>query len=379
MWPKRILLAAGVSLLLSSQLIVQSSLLEFSIGEMLESTALYFFDILLVAGMMVSAVTLVDTRWPVSGFARNAALPVAVVASVLTGMAIEMVFHYGAGPYPPENYLLGESVRWIAMGGAVTLIYETIRRHHRLKERLQQAELRHTIVDNEMIATRLKIIEAQIEPHFLFNTLATVKRLYRTEPVDGARMMDRLAEYLEAALPQMRDGLPTLTSERQQARAYLDIMKVRLGSRLEFAIDSSDPLPSPPFPAMTIVTLIENAIKHGLNPLPDGGRVEIEVFETADTIAVEVRDNGVGLQAGAGTSGTGIGLANIRSRLAALYGDHATLVLRQNEPQGLIARVEVSKRVAQDVAAQLTAGVVAPARRLSQSAAALTEAESWTA
>ena len=344
-WFRRIAFATGVSMLLSSQLMFQATVLEhFTIAETLESMGLYFLDILLIALLMTCAIAAIDLRLPDNGMTRNLALAGAVAGSVLAGLVVALVVHYGTGPYPPEGWFFGEAMRWSVIGGAITLIYETIRRHHRHRRQLQEAELRRQVVDNEMIAARLKLLEAQIEPHFLFNTLATVKRLYRTEPVDGARMMNHLKEYLQAALPKMRNQLPTLVTELELVRAYLEILAIRMGDRLSFTVDAPGVIPDTPFPAMTLVTLVENAIKHGLNPMPNGGRISIRVIDSEESIAAEIADDGVGFQAGAGTSGTGIGLANIRARLMALYGSGASLTLLQNELHGVIARVEISKR-----------------------------------
>ena len=350
-WVKRLLLAIGMSLVFSTQLLFQESVFEhFSLGETLESMTLYFLDLLTIAILMVCAVSIVDAKLPAEGGVRNVALSIAVVGAVLAGIAIQMVVHYGSGPYPSTSYMLGEAARWTLMGGAITSIYEAMRRHRRHQQQLHQAELRHKILDNQMIEARIKMMEAQIEPHFLFNTLATVKRLYRTEPTGGARMVARLKKYLQAALPQIRRGIPTLASEIELVRAYLEILRIRMGSRLEFTIDAPRASLSVPFPAMVLITLVENSIKHGLNPMPHGGCIDIRVFDSTVAIAVEVRDNGVGFQVGAGTSGSGIGLANIRSRLAALYDAGASMVLLQNDPAGVIARVEIVKTAANDFA-----------------------------
>ena len=351
---RRPMFALCVSILFSTQLLFQENVWEhYSIEETLESVMLYLLDILIIAMLMICAISLVDVWWREAGKARNAALLIAVVGSVIVGIAIQMGVHYGLGPFPPAAYVAGEAARWSLMGGAITLIYETMRRDSRHQQQLHAALLRHKILDNQMIEARIKMMEAQIEPHFLFNTLATVKRLYRTEPIGGARMVARLKEYLKAALPQIRHGIPTLASEIELVRAYLEILQIRMGSRLEFAIDASPAALAIPFPAMVLITLVENAIKHGLNPMPDGGHIDIQVFDSADTIAVEVRDDGVGFQVGAGSSGSGIGLANIRSRLAALYPSGASLALIQGEPAGVIARVEIAKNMARDAAAQM--------------------------
>ena len=347
---KRLLLAAGISLVLSTQMLFQQGLLEhFSLAETLEGLVMYYLDILTIATLMAGAVSFVDWRLPEPGSARTAALTAGLIASVMSGMTLQMLAHYGAGPYPPEIYVLGEAARWMMLGGAILVIYETTRRHQRHRRQLHDTELRYRILENQMIEARITMMEAQIEPHFLFNTLATLKRLYRTEPVAGARMVSRLIEYLRAALPQIRHGIPTLAAEIDLVRAYLEILKIRMGPRLAFTIDAPPAALSIPFPAMVLLTLVENAVKHGLYQLPDGGRIDIRVIDSADKIAVEVRDNGVGLQAGAGTSGSGIGLANIRARLGALYGSAATLVLVQGVPTGVVACVEIASGAARAI------------------------------
>lgn len=350
---RRALIALGLSLVLSTQLLFQESVYGyFSVGETLEGMWLYFLDILVIAVFMMCFVSWVDWKLPAAGKARNWGLVIAVPASVVLGITATTAAHYGAGPYPPESFLLSEAVRWVMAGAAITLVYETQRRYRNNQQQLHTAELRHKVLDNQMMEARIHMMEAQIEPHFLFNTLATVKRLYRKEPVDGAHMMSRLTAYLHATLPQIRYGLPTLASELELVRTYLEILKIRMGSRLDYTIDAPIQNLSLAFPAMLLITLVENAIKHGLNPSADGGCIDIKLFDLPDSVAVEVRDNGVGFQVGAGTAGSGIGIANIRSRLAALYGTHASLVLQQNEPAGVIARVEIGKQVATVIAPQ---------------------------
>ena len=118
---------------------------------------------------------------------------------------------------------------------------------------------------------------------------------------------------------------------------------MRMGPRLAFSVDAPTHLQSMPFPCMVLITLVENSIKHGLNPMPNGGRIDIRVLDMSNAIVVEVADDGVGIQAAASTSGTGIGLSNIRSRLKALYGTAASMVLFQNRVAGVTVRVEIAK------------------------------------
>ena len=340
---RRVLFALILSLVLATQILFQGAVFDqFLISETVESFVLYFFDVAVIALPMMCAVTWVDLRQPDENAKRARALLLAIIIPVLIGMAVQMFAHYDFGPYPPWGFVLGEALRWALIGGAVTLIFETIRRHRQQHQALFAAELRHKILDNQMIATRVKMMEAQIEPHFLFNTLATVKRLYRTEPVGGARVLERLKAYLQAALPQIRNGVPTLGSELDLVRAYLEILQIRMSSRLAFAITVPPTALTIAFPPMVLITLVENAIKHGLNPMLNGGRIDIEVFTSAATVVVEVRDDGAGLHITAGKTGSGMGLSNIRERLKALYGADASLRLMQREPAGVIARVVAS-------------------------------------
>jgi LytS/YehU family sensor histidine kinase len=189
-----------------------------------------------------------------------------------------------------------------------------------------------------MIEAQLQVMEAQIEPHFLFNTLATVKRLYRSEPKSGERMLERLRHYLAHALPRIRGEQTTLGSEFELVHAYLDVLQVRMGDRLAFSVDVPDTLAKEPFPPMMLITLVENAIKHGLAPLPEGGRIDIDARSEAGVLRERVADTGAGFH---NSSGSGIGLANIGSRLAALYGGRASLDLEANEPRGVVSVIAV--------------------------------------
>jgi LytS/YehU family sensor histidine kinase len=182
------------------------------------------------------------------------------------------------------------------------------------------------------------VLEAQIEPHFLFNTLANVKRLYEIDPANGARMLQNLKAYLAVALPQMRENASTLGREMAHVTAYLDIQKIRMGRRLAFAIDLPESLRDARMPALMLLTLVENAIKHGLNPLREGGAITIRAARQGDRLQVAISDTGRGFVQ---TSGGGTGLANIRARLTALYGNRASLALAQNAPHGITATIEI--------------------------------------
>jgi uncharacterized protein YndB with AHSA1/START domain len=190
-----------------------------------------------------------------------------------------------------------------------------------------------------VVEARLMALQAQVEPHFLYNTLANVQALCEADPPLASKMVEHLIQYLRAALPKMRETSSTVGQEMDLVRAYLNILKIRMGARLEFSIDMPDDVAKLPFPPLMLPSLIENAIKHGLEPQREGGRIDITARRENGTVTIEVKDTGRGF--GTGTSGGGVGLANIRERLAGLYGEQAALVMAENEPQGVIATLRV--------------------------------------
>ncbi len=188
-------------------------------------------------------------------------------------------------------------------------------------------------MDRETAEARLQMLEAQIEPHFLFNTLANVRRLYETDPAAGARMMRNLKQYLSVALPQMRAASSSLGKEADHAIAYLNIQQIRMGRRLAFAFDVPQELRAARMPPLMLLTLVENAIKHGLSPLPEGGRIDVRARLEEGRLRIEVADTGQGF---ATSGGGGTGLANTRARLASHFGERASLLLANNVPQGVV-------------------------------------------
>lgn len=198
--------------------------------------------------------------------------------------------------------------------------------------------LRHEL-EKKVLEARLKLMQAQIEPHFLFNTLANVQHLVEANPPLAAKTLESLITYLRAALPEMREGRTTLGREADMANAYLEIQQLRMGARLQFSVDVPAELRAASFPPMMLLTLVENAIKHGIDPLQQGGEIRVRAVTYEDVLAVEVADTGQGLSPFAGV---GIGLQNIRERLQTLFGKTAKLELEENTPRGMLARIRVS-------------------------------------
>jgi signal transduction histidine kinase len=212
----------------------------------------------------------------------------------------------------------------------------------------------------QLVEAQLKMMQAQVEPHFLFNTLASVDYLIETDPARASKMQKNLIQYLRAALPQMREGSTTLGKELSLVRSYLEILKVRMEDRLQFAITVPQGLMSAQFPPMVLQSLVENAIKHALEPKPEGGSITVTADIANGNLRVTVADTGLGFGVG-GKAGTGVGLANVRERLAALYGGRARFTIEANAPAGTIATVEVPYEpdLDRDAVPHTSAGVAA--------------------
>jgi signal transduction histidine kinase len=195
----------------------------------------------------------------------------------------------------------------------------------------------------QVVEARMAAMQAQVEPHFLFNTLASIDHLIETDPPRASQMQKNLIALLRASMPSMREANPTahnLGREMAVIRPYLEILKVRMEDRLQTRIAVPDGLLSAEFPSMMIQSLVENAIKHGLEPKAEGGRLDVSAEIVHGNLAVTVADTGMGFGR-AETTGTGIGLANIRERLKLLYGERASMVVADNSPSGTIVTLTV--------------------------------------
>ena len=225
--------------------------------------------------------------------------------------------------------------------GLVAAAYYFIERSAQRAAALREAELERHRIEAQMLEARLQVMQAQVEPHFLFNTLAHVQRLYQTDSARGRSMLDSFCGYLRAALPQMRGNGSILGREIELARAYLETQQIRMSRRLRFGITVPHELLTAAFPPMMLLSLVENAIKHGLNPQRGGGSIRIVAASDDGVLRITVADTGAGLSTVAYGGGDGVGLSNIRARLAALYRGRARLTLQGNVPHGVAATVEV--------------------------------------
>ena len=226
---------------------------------------------------------------------------------------------------------------WAVIALSVAGMFYLWRRGAAARESAQALQLRHVQMQQQLTQLKLQALRSQIEPHFLFNTLATVRSLRGTDPRTGQRLLTHLIEYLRATGSALPNGA-TLGAEIGIIRAYLGVVGMRMSGRIAMSIDVPDDLLGYAIPSLAVATLVENAVKHGLSPKPEGGTVSVSARRRGDFLEVCVTDDGVGF---AGSGGTGIGLANVRARLRTLHGAQAALAIRANEPAGAIATVVV--------------------------------------
>jgi sensor histidine kinase YesM len=213
------------------------------------------------------------------------------------------------------------------------------KRKAELEARSAESHADEESIERRVVEARMAALQAQVEPHFLFNTLALIGQLIETDPPQAARIHQNLIDYLRATLPQMRaKGSGTLGRQIEMSRAYLAIMQARMRSRLAVSIDVPEDMLSATFPVMMLQILIENAIKHGLEPKIDGGRIDIRASVDGQMLQVDVIDDGIGFNAFAGD---GLGLANVRERLRIQYGNRAQLVIEAPLTGGTRASIRV--------------------------------------
>jgi LytS/YehU family sensor histidine kinase len=266
------------------------------------------------------------------------------VAAFFADVVLTEWFHDGGlgsnegdwGFFGPIVGIATEVVQFASVGMIITGAWLYTRTEADHAAAIAQCAVDSARMDEQTAEARLQMLEAQIEPHFLFNTLAHVKRLYETDRAAGARMLRNLKAYLAVALPQMRATDSTLRHELDHVIAYLDIQQIRMGRRLAYSIDVDDLVRGARLPPLMLLTLVENAIKHGLSPAPAGGRIDINARIEAGRLRVEVADTGGGFTK---SGGAGAGLANIRARLAAQFGQDASLALAMNSPHGVVATI----------------------------------------
>jgi sensor histidine kinase YesM len=203
-------------------------------------------------------------------------------------------------------------------------------------EQLRNDALRSLNIEHQLTNTRLAALRSQIEPHFLFNTLATLRWLHRTEPEAGARLLATFIDYLRRIGPMLECAEVALGDEIDLMRSYLEVVEMRMGERLRVAIDVPPHLRRARVPPLALATLVENAVKHGISRSHHGGEIAILARDVAHQLVLSVTDTGAGFSPRSG-GGTGIGLSNVCSRLSTLYGALGSLRVEANTPTGVRA------------------------------------------
>lgn len=284
----------------------------------------------------------VRRRWLPAALSRP--LAVALMAPLAT-LAIFLLTE----PLPARRELVSGYIMLAILsamiGTLATLVALRLeRKANERAARLQEERERDTL-ERELTAARLRLLQAQIEPHFLFNTLANIAALVEAKSDNAGPVLRHLIAYLKAAVPRLNDADATLDTELQLVRAYLELMHMRMPDRLQFSVRVAPELHGLAFPAMALLTLVENAVRHGIDPSLEGGR--IEVGGTADAasgrVTLWVGDTGQGMSASAQP---GTGLANVRTRLQALYGPGARLDLHEETPHGVHVELTFTPRSA---------------------------------
>ena len=276
---------------------------------------------------------------------RVRALATAVFLGALGYVALLTMLRYvRTGPPDPQAYWLWALARFsrsFVFGALGTTILFVAAREREARRRLHEAEKARLDTDRQLSEVRLQLLQSQIEPHFLFNSLASVKRLYETDGVEGARLLGHLRTYLEAAV-RNQGGEARLGDEVDLARSFLRIFEVRMAGRLAVRVEIPSELRPALLPTFMLGTLVENAIKHGVAPKGTGGTLTLSARRCGDTLAVDVADDGVGFRE---HCGPGVGLSNTRARLRTLFGPDAGIDVVANPAGGVTATLRVPHRV----------------------------------
>jgi sensor histidine kinase YesM len=291
-------------------------------------------------GFTLHAIFLVTNRTGADKWARRRGPMFTVIYyTTLSTIGVFIGFSIVALAFDPDALRWITQPRWIAAMAATSAVISAIMaaifftraRQANAMAELERERLRAERVEREAALANLRALQAQIEPHFLFNTLANVTSLIDREPETAKRMLDSFIRFLRASLAATRMEHTTLGDEAELIASFLQVIQVRMGARLRYAVDVAADLASFALPPMLLQPVVENAIRHGLEPKVEGGEVAFRASREGDTVRIEIADTGVGF--GSTTRG-GVGLGNLRDRLKLLYGERASLAIAENTPCG---------------------------------------------
>ena len=274
---------------------------------------------------------------------EKAAFQLALLCSCVVGGSI--LGNYISGPFLETKFsgIHGEVssrmiLTGIILGFIVSFGFIARERFNFIKLTANAEKLKRLSIEKEKINSDLKLLQAQVEPHFLFNTLSNILSLLDHDVPTGKKMLENLTAYLRTSLRQSRKRENLIEQEIRMIRSYLDIFKIRMGKRLSYSIDFPEEMLKLPIPPMMLQPLVENAVKHGIEPKIEGGHIRVSGALKQDRLVIEVSDTGMGIQENAAT---GVGTGNIKKRLKAMFGDHAFLNFEDLEPSGFKAFMEI--------------------------------------
>jgi signal transduction histidine kinase len=275
-------------------------------------------------------------RWVLQIAAVGAAIPIATSAMYLPFTSP------GARPFLEDNdwTLVTFAAMLVAPWTALTAIVrqkEAFAQHQTLAFALERSELERQAVD-----ARLRLLQAQVAPHFLFNTLANVQALVDAGSPHASVLLRSLTAYLRAAVPLLHESAATIERELQLVRPYLELMQMRMPDRLQYALNVDPSVLKVRCPPTTLLAVVENAVRHGIDPSEEGGRIDVDVARHGERCVVRVADTGAGLHPSA--SGLGTGLTTLRERLHLIFGDAAHLRLTSNSPRGAVVEIDMPAR-----------------------------------
>jgi signal transduction histidine kinase len=282
--------------------------------------------------------------WPARsrGAPRMLFYVVLVGMCVVTGTALGSAWLRGVNPfdYLMRAALLVSLIPFALITALVMVVVFVVGERRVAGETLVLRQREQIASAAQMIAeARLRSLQAQIEPHFLYNTLANVVGLIETEPARARHMLERFIDYLRASLDASRADSATLGAELDLAAAYLDVLAVRMGARLRYSFDIEAGCRDIVIAPMLLQPVIENAVSHGLEPKVEGGQITVRARRLDQRLCIEVSDTGAGLSAALSKPGGGVGLSNLRARLRSMYGEEAQVQLLENQPSGITLRI----------------------------------------
>jgi hypothetical protein len=263
-------------------------------------------------------------------------IAIVLVMPIATGISMALT---GGSSEHEFGMILGAGLLfapWIAIG-SILRQRDAFAREQEFRFELERSEFERRESD-----ARLRLLQAQVEPHFLFNTLANVQALVDSGSPQASKVLTSLIAYLRAAVPRMHSQTTTLETEVDLARAYLDLMQMRIPDRLQYVIHLDPAAARLNCPPMTLLTLVENAVRHGIDPGEAGGRIDVDIWIRDGRCVMRVTDTGVGLKSV--SHGLGTGLTNLRERLKLAFGGDAQLTLTETAPHGVCAEISFPVR-----------------------------------